>query len=308
MIFGDHGLEGVRDCIEIRQMDVRSALPHDLVGFDAVLHLAGLSNDPTAEFNPQANRLVNFEATVRLGRMARDAGVQRFVFASSCSVYYTELADGHERDETYPVDPKSPYSWSKLQAEIGLLELACSSFSPVILRKGTVFGSSPRMRYDLVVNTFTRDAYTKRRLNVQAGGRMWRPLLHIDDAVDAYRNVLTADREAVHGQVFNVLSGNYKVLAIAHEVRRALEERLGIALEVDVLSVGVSRSYRATGRKLKESLGVNLCRGIRDAVHEMWEVAASTNDLDNPIYCNILWLELLADIECRLRRMGGSPF
>lgn len=308
MIFGDDGLDRVRDRIEVRQMDVRALKAEDLVGFDAIVHLAGLSNDPTAEFNPEANREINFEATVRLGCSARDAGVERFVFASSCSVYYSESADGRIRDETMPLNPKSPYSWSKLQAEVGLLELACSTFSPVILRKGTVFGHSPRMRYDLVVNTFTRDAYAKRRLTVQAGGRMWRPLLHIADAVDAYKLVLTADRCSIHGEVFNALSSNHQVLAIAHEVRRVLEERPGVTLELDVLPVGVSRSYRVAGNKFSDRLGVNLCRSIRDAVGEMWDAAAQASDLDNQIYCNISWLELLVDMELRLKRMGGSPF
>lgn len=308
MIFGDHGLDAVRDRIEVRQMDVRHLTPSDLAGFDAVVHLAGLSNDPTAEFNPEANRLINFEATVRLGRLARDSGVKRFVFASSCSVYYTESPDGHVCDENHPVDPKAPYSWSKRQAELGLLELAGADFSPVILRKGTIFGHSPRMRYDLVVNTFTRDAYAKRRLNVQAGGRMWRPLLHIRDAVEAYKALLTADRAGVHGQVFNILSDNYQVLAIAQEVRRALEEQPGISLDLDIAPVGISRSYKVTGQKFREVTSVDLSRDIREAVHEMWHGAANVLDLHHPIFCNISWLELLSDIECRLKRMGGSPF
>jgi nucleoside-diphosphate-sugar epimerase len=308
MIFGDDGLDAVRDQIEIRQMDVRCLQAEDLAGFDAIVHLAALSNDPTAEFNPEANRMINLEATARLGRTARDAGVRRFVFASSCSVYYTESANGHIRNETHALDPKGPYSWSKLHAEIALLELACSTFSPVILRKGTVYGCSPRMRYDLVVNTFTRDAFAKRRLTVHAGGRTWRPLLHMSDAVDAYKTVLSADRSAIHGQVFNILSANHQVSAIAHEVKRTLEERHGVTLELDILPVGVSRSYRVTGEKFRDQLGVNLCRGIHEAVHEMWDASAKVDDLDNLIYCNISWLELLADMELRLKRMGGSPF
>ena len=308
MIFGDVGLDGVRDRIEVRSLDVRRLVTSDFEDFYAVIHLAGLSNDPTAEFNRDANKTINYETTVRLGRMAREAGVERFVFASSCSVYYSDSADGNLLNESHPVDPKAAYSWSKRQAEIGLLELACADFSPVILRKGTVFGDSPRMRYDLVVNTFTRDAYAKRRLNVQAGGRMWRPLLHIGDAVDAYKTILTADRTAVHGNVFNVLSGNYQVLAIAHEVRRAVEERAGFTLELDIVPVGVSRSYRVAGDKFQNVLGVALSRGIRDAVHEMWDAAACVTDLNHPIYCNISWLELLTDIQCRLKQMGGSPF
>jgi nucleoside-diphosphate-sugar epimerase len=132
--------------------------------------------------------------------------------------------------------------------------------------------------------------------------------LHISDAVEAYKTLLTADRDAVHGHVFNILSGNYQVLAIAHEVRRALEERPGIALDLDIAPVGISRSYKVANQKFREVMGVELSRGIHDAVHEMWYDAANVSDLHHPIFCNISWFELLADIEGRLKRMGGSPF
>ena len=308
LVFGEAGLDGSRDRVELVRLDVRSLEPDDLKDVDVVVHLAGLSNDPTAEFNPSANKTINLDATVRLAQMAKEAGVRRFIFASSCSVYYTEVPDDRLRDETDRVEPKAPYSWSKRQAEMRVLELASPDFCPVVLRKGTVFGYSPRMRFDLVVNTFTRDAYAHRRLTVQAGGRMWRPLLHIDDAVDAYKAVIAADEDAVRGQIYNILSDNYQVLAIAHEVRRALEERRALDVEVNVQPVGISRSYRVDGRKFREEFGLALSRDIRGAVHEMWDALATIDDLNSPIYCNISWLELLADMECRLRRMGGSPF
>lgn len=307
MIFGEDGLNGVRDHIDVRHADVRSLRVADLKGFDAVIHLAGLSNDPTSEFNPAANQAINFRATAQLARSAKEAGVKRFVFASSCSVYYTESADGGIRIETDHINPQRPYSWSKHQAERSLLELTDSDFCTVVLRKGTVFGCSPRMRYDLVVNTFTRDAFVKRRLNVQAGGRMWRPLLHIDDAVDAYISVLKADPSLVCGQIFNVLSGNYQVLAIAQEVRLALERKSGIKLELDVQPTGLSRSYQVDGRKFCDTFGVALSRSVSDAAKEMWDVVVTTSDLDNPIYYNIEWLELLTDMERRLKQMGGGP-
>jgi nucleoside-diphosphate-sugar epimerase len=307
LVFGDEGLTALRDRIELVPGDVRSLERADLQGFDVVVHLAGLSNDPTAEFNPGANERINLDATARLARLAKDAGVRRFIFASSCSVYYTETPDDRLRDETDPVEPKAPYSWSKRQAEMHVLDLASADFCPVVLRKGTVFGYSPRMRFDLVVNTFTRDAYAHKRLTVQAGGRMWRPLLHIADAVDAYKCVISADEARVRRQIYNVVSENYQVLAIAHEVRRALEERCRLDVDLSIQPVGVSRSYRVDGRKFRETFGVPLSRGIPGAVHEMWEALTKLDDLHSPIYCNISWLELLADMECRLRRMGGSP-
>src|SRR5882672_10642834 len=147
LVFGEQGLEGLRDGIELLRSDIRTLDVDDLKGIDVVVHLAGLSNDPTAEFNPAANKAINLDATVRLAHLAKEAGVRRFIFASSCSVYYTEVPDDSLRDETDRVEPKAPYSWSKRQAEMRVLELASPDFCPVILRKGTVFGYSPRMRF-----------------------------------------------------------------------------------------------------------------------------------------------------------------
>ena len=176
---------------------------------------------------------------------------------------------------------------------------------------GTVFGHSPRMRFDLVVNTFTRDAYANRRLSIHAGGRMWRPLLNIDDAdyCGAYKAILTADEDSIRGQVFNVLTCNCQVLTLAHEVRRVLEEKRGIRLELDVQPGGVARRYRVAGKKFRETLGGGEQSGsISDAVLEMWDMLGADIDLENPIYYNIRWFEILCDMERRLKMMGGSAF
>ncbi|MCO6437410.1 MAG: SDR family oxidoreductase [Phycisphaerae bacterium] len=308
LIFGDGGLAPVRDRIELIPGDILALPPSALKDMDAVVHLAGLSNDPTAEFNPAANKAMNTDATIRIGEMAKKAGVKRFVFASSCSIYYTMNPDNEMRSEEFPVDPQAPYSWSKRQAEIGLLNLTDSNFCPVMLRKGTVYGQSPRMRYDLVINTFTRDAYSKRRLTLHAGGRMWRPMLHIDDAVDAYRIALSAPEAKVKGQIFNALSDNYPVIKLAHEVRRTLEGHKGIRLDLDLQPVGISRSYRVDGDRFRNALGFNPQHEMGRSVDEMWDELEGGIDIDNPIYYNIRWLELLCDMETRLKAMGGSVF
>jgi nucleoside-diphosphate-sugar epimerase len=308
LLFGAEGLQSCRGEIELVTADVRTVDQDVLTGMDAVIHLAGLSNDPTAEFNPQANRAMNTEATIRLGQLAKECGVGRFVFASSCSVYYTLTPDDELRTEEYDVHPEAPYSSSKRQGEIGLLKLADARFCPVVMRKGTVYGQSSRMRYDLVVNTFTRDAYAKRRLTIHAGGRMWRPMLHIDDAVDVYRAMLAAPAAAVRGQIFNVLSDNYPVLKLAHEVRKTVEHQKGIRLDLDIQQVGISRSYRVDGRKLQNLLGQPLARDIGSATSEMWDMLESGVDIENPVYYNIRWLELLCDMEQRLTTMGGRVF
>lgn len=306
--YGAEGLDAVRERIELVALDVRAVPPERLRGVDAVVHLAGLSNDPTAEFDAAANRAVNLDATLDLARKARDAGVSRFVFASSCSVYFRTAPTDELLDESHPVAPTAPYSWSKRQAEIGLLELARPGFCVTCLRKGTVYGQSPRMRYDLVVNAFVRDAFAKRRLTVHAGGRMWRPMLHVEEAARAYVAVLEAAPDAVEGRILNVLSDNHQVLDLAREVRRGLERRKGVDLELDVQQVGVARTYRVDGRRFRERVGLPPGPGVAEAASEMWDHLDTGIAFDHPIYENIRWLELLSEMQRRLAAMGGSPF
>ncbi|MHC5038737.1 MAG: NAD-dependent epimerase/dehydratase family protein, partial [Planctomycetota bacterium] len=208
LVFGQDALKPHLDRVPLTVRDIREAQVSDFKGVDGVVHLAGLSNDPTAEFNPPANLAINRDGTEHVAKMAKEAGVPRFVFASSCSIYYTLEPDDTFRDEVYPVDPKAPYSLSKYEAEKAVLALASDDFSPVFLRKGTVYGQSERMRYDLVANTFTKDAFDRRLLTIHAGGRMWRPMLSLEDTVEAYRLALEAPQEKVHGQVFNILTDN----------------------------------------------------------------------------------------------------
>jgi nucleoside-diphosphate-sugar epimerase len=308
LYFGDSGLKAVKGRIRLFGADVRDMPPAALDGVDAVVHLAGLSNDPTAEYNPAANLQINTEGTIALAKQAKQQGIERFVFASSCSVYYTLQPDDALRDEDYPIAPKAPYSYSKHEAEIGLIALADDEFSPVMLRKGTVFGQSERMRYDLVINTFTKDAFAARRLIIHAGGKMWRPMLHIDDAVDAYIAVLEAPRQLVHRKIFNVLSENIRVLKMAYEVRHVLEQHKGIRLDLQVQHVGTSRSYRVDGSRFHETLGLKFGRSIGEAVDEIWSMLEDGTDHDHPIYYNIRWLELLSDMQQRLKAMGNRIF
>jgi nucleoside-diphosphate-sugar epimerase len=311
MVFGADGLPTIGERLELFTGDVRrfSAIPSRILAdVDAVIHLAGLSNDPTAEYNPTANESINTGGTMALARQCKIAGIPRFIFASSCSVYYTMEPDDALRDEGYAVDPKAPYSQSKYEAERGLLAMADNDFCPVILRKGTVFGPSPRSRYDLVVNAFTKDAFQRRSLTVHAGGRMWRPMLHIDDAVDAYIACLGATEATIHGQVFNVLSDNYRVIDIAYAVRRALENIKGIQLGIEIQQVGTVRSYRVSGEKFANTFGLKLNGQIGAATVGMWDqLEGGMIDPDDPIHYNIQWLTLLESMQKRLHAMGGGP-
>ncbi|MCK4316844.1 MAG: SDR family oxidoreductase, partial [Anaerolineae bacterium] len=161
LYYGDGGLREVRDRVELIMSDMRVIDPGVLQDVDAVVNLGGLSNDPTAEYNPKANYEMNTTASVQLAEMCQEMGVRRYIFASSCSIYDRGVGNDHNdfmQDETTEVDPRAAYSGSKRAAEKALLKMVGDEFCPVILRKGTIYGFSPRMRYDLVVNTFVKDA------------------------------------------------------------------------------------------------------------------------------------------------------
>src|SRR5215472_13781267 len=183
MYFGDHGLSGIRDRVEVIVGDMRSVSPALLDGVESVINVGGLSNDPTAEYNPRANHEMNTVATVQLAELCRQQGVRRFLQASSCSIYDRGVTDESRDvllDESSDVDPQAAYASSKLQAEQQILPLASEKFCVVALRKATLFGFSPRMRYDLVLNTFVKDALSKGEISLHYGGEMWRlisPLL-----------------------------------------------------------------------------------------------------------------------------------
>jgi nucleoside-diphosphate-sugar epimerase len=306
LYFGDQGLADVADKVELVQGDIRDFDPAVLDGCNSVIHLAGLSNDPTAEFNPKANHEINTVGTDVVARACKERGVSRFVFASTCSIYDLGFyAPDFLRDEESEVRPRAAYAVSNYEGERLLLEMADDKFCPIILRQGTVYGWSPRMRYDLVVNTFVRDALLKGQLTVHAGGEMWRPLVDVSDLSRVYIACVEAPDAKVHGRIFNVVEKNYRILELAHWVREAFKPIKKVEIEVDYSSYK-TRSYRVSGERIQSELGFKPLVTVRESVERMMKMLHTNGhvDLFHPRYYNIDWMTLLADMESTLKRIG----
>ena len=312
LYYGDQGLREVSDKVELIRADMRLVNPEVLEGVHAVVNVAGLSNDPTAEYNPRANREMNTVATQRLAALCKEHGVRRYVFASTCSIYDRGVSDAGKdvlQDETSEVAPRAAYSRSKYDAERLLLEMADEDFCPVILRKGTVYGFSHRMRYDLVVNTFVKCAMAGQPLVLHYGGEMWRPLVDVRDVARAYIACLEADEHLVRAQIFNVTYQNVRISELALRVKEALRS-VGIETEIrpDYAYRGV-RSYRVSARKIERILDFHPEVSVENSVVEMVEKirAYGYTDFDNPRYYNIRWMKLLEEAK-EIIAVTGSVF
>lgn len=290
LFWGTRPVEGILDRIELIEGDVRQLPAGILDGVDGVVHLAGLSNDPTAEFAPEANWRMNADATAAIAAECAARGIRRFTFGSSCSVYDT-LPSGVVYDEDIALTPRGAYASSKAAAEVSLLALVSPRFQPTVLRQGTVYGLSPRMRFDLVVNTFVRDAISRGRLLLHGGGFMHRPLVDVLDVAEAHIRCLEAPIEAVGGQVFNVLERNYQVSELARMVQAAVSEAgHQVALE-DAPLPSIVREYQCSNERLAHATGYRPGRRLQDVLPGLIEFCEQHPEtFDDPWYYNIDWL------------------
>ncbi|MGH3794617.1 MAG: NAD-dependent epimerase/dehydratase family protein [Pseudonocardiaceae bacterium] len=249
-------------------VDLRDVRPEQLAGFDAVVHLAALSNDPLGSLAPQITYDINLHASIRLARLARDAGVRRFLYASTCSVY--GAAGGEELvAEDAPLRPVTPYAESKVRVEDALFALAEDSFTPVSLRNATAFGFSPRLRADIVLNNLVGHAVLSGQVRVLSDGTPWRPLVHASDIAAAFASALAAPREVVHARAFNVGSeaNNVTVKQIADAVASTVP---GSVLAITGENGPDPRSYRVDFSALRTALPDFVARhSIEDGAREL---------------------------------------
>lgn len=230
--------------------DLRTVTPTDFEGFDAVIHLAELSNDPLGQNRPEITFKINHEGSLRIARAAREAGVRRFVYASSCSVY--GVGTGDFLDETAPTNPQTAYAQCKVFVERDVAPMATKDFSVVFLRNATAYGASPRMRFDIVLNDLCAHAWTRKKIAMLSDGSPWRPIVHVEDICEAMRCAAEAPADAVNGEIFNVGSTteNFRVREIADIVAGAFP---GCEVSAGPPSKD-NRSYRVTFEKIATRL------------------------------------------------------
>jgi nucleoside-diphosphate-sugar epimerase len=302
---------GIRDVPELSG-DVRDIQRHQLAGFDAIIHLAALSNDPLGDLNPAITYDINHAASVRLALLARDAGVSRFLYSSSCSSY--GQAGDDLVDETAELRPITAYAISKVRVEQDVMKLATDTFSPTFLRNATAYGVSPRLRFDLVLNNLVAWAYATGRVHIKSDGTPWRPIVHIEDIARAFLAVLDAPRTVVHKQAFNVgqTNENYRIRDLAEIVRDVVP---GSQIEYAQDGGPDSRCYRVDFSKIERLLPKWTPRwNARHGAEELYVAYRSSGlaleDCEGPRFKRIDHLRrLLATgrIDASLRHVPAGP-
>jgi nucleoside-diphosphate-sugar epimerase len=281
---------------EIRK-DIRELVPSDLAGFDAVVHLAALSNDPIGNLDETWTAQINHLGSVRLAELARDAGAHRFLFSSSCIMY--GLSEAERCDETTPLDPQTIYAKSKVLSEEGISALAADSFSPVFLRNGTVYGVSPRMRFDTVLNDLVGSAFTTGKVVVLSDGAPWRPVVHVQDVARAFHAALTAPEADVHNQAFNTGAEhlNHQVKELAEIAAAAVP---GSEVEVRGQAGADQRTYKADFSKFARTFPDfefrwNARTGAQELADTFTKIELTHDEYLDPRFTRLRWLNHLME-------------
>lgn len=280
------------------RLDVRDIVVDHLRGFDAIIHLAAISNDPLGSLDPSRTYEINHRASVRMARLAKQAGVERFIFASSCSLYGAASPDDL-LTESAPFNPVTPYGESKVLAERDLSKLADDHFSPIFLRNATVYGYSPRLRLDLVVNDLVASALTTGRVVIKSDGTPWRPLVHVEDVSRAVVAAIEAPRETVHNEAFNIgrTKENYQVRDVADMVTEVLPES---RVTYEEGGGPDSRCYRVDFSKAEDGLfgfepRWTVLDGVRELVHAYRRHGLTEDDLSSPRFVRLRRIQVLQE-------------
>jgi len=277
--------------------DLREVTAADLLGFDAVIHLAALSNDPIGNLNAAWTREINGEATIRLAQLAKQAGIPRFLFSSSCIMY--GMSEAAVVDENAPLAPQTEYARSKAEVEMALRQLADDRFSPTFCRNGTIYGLSPRMRFDTVLNNFMGSAFTTGQVVIHSDGTPWRPVVHVQDVARAFQAVLEAPLKLVHNEAFNVGAGH-----LNHQIRElgqiVAETVAGCELSFVPQPGADQRTYVADFSKFKRTFPAfefrwTARKGAQELHAAFQNVGLTHRDFTDKRFTRLSWLRHLLD-------------
>ena len=282
------------DDLKVIKKDTRSLEMSDFLGVHGVIDLAAMSNDPSAELDPRITYEVNGHARVRTAELAARAGVRRYILASSCAVYGA-MNEGEWANENSNLNPLTTYSKSCVIAENGIIDVQerFPEFSSTILRNSTVFGSSRRMRFDLVLNLMVLDAVKRGRIQILGGGNQWRPLVHIQDIIDSIEQIIVDDSQAFHGQLINIGHSNFQIRSLAYEVRKEL------ALPIEIIDINQDadkRNYKVSFEKAK-GLGLKMTKSISFGISEVYEGLRSGELVDSERTRTIEWYSRIMQAE-----------
>jgi nucleoside-diphosphate-sugar epimerase len=286
--------EGIAEIPEIRK-DIRDVQKSDLEGFDAVLHLAGLSNDPLGNLNPNLTYEINHQASVRIAELAKQAGVSRYIFSSSCSNYGAGGEDLLNEESAF--NPVTPYGESKVKVEQDVSKLADDNFSPTFLRNSTAYGVSPRLRFDLVLNNLVAWAFTTGKVFIKSDGTPWRPIVHIEDISRAFVAVLEAPREAIHNEAFNVgrNEDNYRIRELADIVKETVSN---CQIEYAEDAGPDKRCYRVDCSKILRVVPAfkpqwNARKGAQELLDAYQKIGLTLEEFEGPKYQRIAHIKQL---------------